>query len=158
MKYLFSFIFMCNVLVFLGQKEFETGAIPEQLDDLPDTEASFGPMTANTYIASVVKYPLSAKRDSIEGTIYVNFFVEPDGRLSAIKVYRSTCYRVKTTGSGSEKLVSWEEVKEVSKVKLALEEAALSAFKQMPIWKPAEKDGVPCRSSRFLMSVKFRLD
>ena len=53
--------------------------------------AKFGTTKADwqRYLQDHLKYPEKAKKDGIQGKVFVTFVVERDGRLSNIKVIRS---------------------------------------------------------------------
>lgn len=40
------------------------------------------------FIAKNIKYPPMARESGIQGRVFVNFVVEPDGRVSNVKVLR----------------------------------------------------------------------
>jgi TonB family protein len=73
----------------------------------------------------------TAKKEKIEGTVYVSFVIEADGSVSNAQVLRGI-------GGG-------------------LDEVAREAVMKMPGWKPGKKDGVAV-PVRFNMPVKFKLD
>jgi len=90
-----------------------------------------GHAALSDYMKSVVVYPEQAKKDKIEGTIYITFVVEKDGSVSNAKVLRGI-------GHG-------------------LDEVALKAIQNMPAWEPGTQRGKPVRV-QFNMPVKFALD
>jgi periplasmic protein TonB len=71
------------------------------------------------YLTQNIQYPVKAKENNIQGTVYVNFIVEKDGSLSNFKI-------LKGIGSGCD-----EEVVRV--------------MKNMPKWKPGTQRGQPVR-------------
>jgi len=83
------------------------------------------------YMKSAVVYPDLAKKDKIEGTVYVTFVVEKDGKVSEAKVLRGI-------GGGCD-------------------ESALAAIQHMPAWEPGMQHGQPVRV-QFNIPVKFGLD
>lgn len=83
------------------------------------------------YLASKIDYPDKARKEGIEGTVYVTFVVEKDGAISNAKVLRG-----------------FDE--ECDKV-------ALDAVMSMPKWDPGREKGEPVRV-QFNMPVKFALD
>lgn len=69
-----------------------------------------------------------AKRKNVEGTVYVFFVVEKDGKVSNIDV-------LKGIHKGIDKMV-------------------IKAFSEMPLWLPANLNGKPCRV-RERFGIKF---
>jgi protein TonB len=82
------------------------------------------------YLRDNVKYPDLAKESGIQGTVYVQFVVEPDGRVSNVEVLRGI-------GGGCD-------------------EEAIRVVKNMPKWKPGSQRGRNVRVS-YRMPIKFTL-
>ena len=83
-----------------------------------------------TYIARNIKYPEAAKKEKIEGRVFVTFVVEKDGRITGERILRDI-------GGGC-----GEEV--------------LRVIRTMPKWKPGTQDGKPVRV-QFNLPVAFEL-
>jgi len=83
------------------------------------------------FIANNIKYPEEARRDTIQGRVFVNFVVEKDGSVSNVKVLRGI-------GGGCD-----EEAKRV----VAL----------MPNWTPGYQEGKAVRVS-FNLPIRFMLN
>jgi len=82
------------------------------------------------FVNSNIVYPPEARKQGIQGTVYITFVVEPDGSITEAKVLRGV-------GGG-------------------LDEAALEVVKKMPKWKPAKVKGEPV-PVQFNMPIKFKL-
>lgn len=82
------------------------------------------------YLSENISYPAIAKDAGIEGTVYINFVVEPDGTISNEKVLRS--------------------------VHPSVDEEALKVIAQMPKWQAGEQNGQFVRVS-FTIPVRFYL-
>ncbi len=82
------------------------------------------------YIKNNLKYPEEARKQGIEGTVFITFVVEPDGSITNEKVLRGI-------GGG-------------------LDEIALEVIKNMPAWKPGKVKGEPV-PVQFNMPIKFKL-
>ncbi len=97
-----------------------------------DKEAEFpgGHEAFMKYVAKRVKYPEAAKKDKIEGTVYIEFTIDRNGYTRDFKVLRGVAPQV--------------------------DEAALVALEDMPKWKPAEKDGKKV-ASKMTLPIKFAL-
>jgi len=82
------------------------------------------------YLQENIKYPEMAKESGIQGTVYVTFVVEKDGRITSVKVLRGI-------GGGCD-------------------EEAVRVIKRMPSWKPGKQRGRSVRV-QFNMPVRFVL-
>ncbi len=89
-----------------------------------------GKEAQQAYLKKAISYPALAKKNRIEGVVYVTFVVETDGSISNVKILRGV-------GGG-------------------LDEVALDAVKNMPAWKPGTQKGLPVRV-QYNMPVKFKL-
>jgi len=82
------------------------------------------------YLGNNIKYPPLAKESGIQGRVFINFVVEPNGTISHVKVLRGI-------GGGCD-------------------EEAIRVVNSMPKWKPGMQRGKPVRVS-FNLPVKFTL-
>lgn len=82
------------------------------------------------FIKNNLKYPTLAKEKGIEGRVIVTFVVNIDGSVSDIEILRDL-------GNGCS-------------------DAAIAMVKQMPLWKPAIRDGVAVRF-QYNLPVTFQL-
>ena len=106
-------------------KEAEIFTVVESMPAFPG-----GMGALMTYLAKNIKYPALAKESGIQGKVFINFVVEPDGSISHVKVLRGI-------GGGCD-------------------EEAVRVVKSMPKWKPGLQRGKPVRVS-FNLPVKFTL-
>lgn len=81
------------------------------------------------YMLKAISYPEQARKNKIEGTVYVTFVVEKDGRVSNVKILRGI-------GGGCD-------------------EVALKAVQNMPAWIPGTQKGEPVRV-QFNLPVSFK--
>ncbi|MBI9034970.1 MAG: TonB family protein [Bacteroidales bacterium] len=82
------------------------------------------------FLMKNIRYPVDAKLNCEQGTVYVSFVVEKDGSITNIEILRGVCPSIDA-----------ETIRVVS---------------LMPKWKPGKQDGDPVRV-RFSMPVKFTL-
>jgi protein TonB len=82
------------------------------------------------YLQENIKFPVMAIESGIQGTVYVTFVVEKDGRITSVKVLRGI-------GGGCD-------------------EEAVRVIKKMPRWKPGKQRGRSVRV-QFNMPVRFVL-
>ncbi|NOY50730.1 MAG: energy transducer TonB [Chlorobi bacterium] len=82
------------------------------------------------YLGQNIKYPPLAKESGIQGRVFVNFVVEPDGSISNVKVLRGI-------GGGCD-------------------EEAVRVVEGMPSWKPGKQRGKAVRVS-YNLPIKFTL-
>lgn len=82
------------------------------------------------YLQDNIHYPEMAKESGIQGTVYVTFVVEKDGRITQVKVLRGI-------GGGCD-------------------DEAVRIIKNMPKWKPGKQRGRAVRA-QFNMPIRFVL-
>ncbi len=82
------------------------------------------------YLGENIKYPQMARESQIQGTVYVTFVVEKDGRVRDVRVLRGI-------GGGCD-------------------EEAIRVIQNMPRWNPGKQRGKPVRV-QFNMPIKFTL-
>ncbi len=82
------------------------------------------------YLANNIKYPKKAKKNKVQGKVFVNFIVEKDGSISNIKILKGIGY--------------------------GCNEEVIRVLKKMPKWKPGKHNGKPVRVI-FNLPVKFTL-
>ncbi len=106
--------------------EEDVFAVVEVMPEFPG-----GSNALMNFIANNIKYPEQARRDTIQGRVFVNFVIEKDGSVSNVKVLRGI-------GGGCD-----EEAKRV----VAL----------MPNWTPGYQEGKAVRVS-FNLPIRFMLN
>ena len=136
MKKIFALTFMLGFTLTLSAQEpvQETETkIESDIIDFPDVEAEFkgGRDEMMKFISNNVQYPFEARKDGIQGRVYMSFVVKKSGRITDVKVERG-----------------------IHKI---LDEAASEVIEIMPRWKPAEKNGekVNCRVR---LPITFEID
>ena len=97
------------------------------VEDMPE----FPEGDVDSYLAGHMRYPEEAKKQGVEGKVFVRFIIKPDGSLTDVKVLRP--------------------------VHPLLDEEALRVVREMPRWKPGRQDGKPVRVF-YSVPVEFRLD
>ncbi|MBR3939375.1 MAG: energy transducer TonB [Bacteroidales bacterium] len=83
------------------------------------------------YIGRNIKYPEAAKKEKIQGRVFVTFVIEKDGQVSSAKILRDI-----GGGCGEE---------------------AIRVVKNMPKWKPGTQRGKPVRV-QFNLPIMFQLE
>lgn len=83
------------------------------------------------FIYSNIKYPAIARENGVEGTVYVKFVVEKDGKITNAEIVRDI-----GAGCGQE---------------------ALRVVGLMPEWEPGKQRGRPVRV-QFNLPVKYKLE
>jgi len=126
-------IFLCVLIVFFYLPSYTQNADSTeniQVFKIVEEPAEFsGGETARlNFLSQNLKYPDEARKNNIQGIVYVGFIVEPDGSLTDIKILRGI-------GGGCD-----EEVLRVVSI--------------MPKWKPGKQSGKNVRV-QFSMPVKF---
>ena len=105
--------------------EQEIFQIVEEMPSFPG-----GDQKMMEYVAKNIKYPQIARETGVQGKVFVNFVVEPDGSVSNVKILRGI-------GGGCD-------------------EEAMRVVKSMPKWKPGKQRGKPVRVS-YNLPVNFKL-
>jgi len=105
--------------------EQEVFTIVEQMPSFPGGDAKM-----YEYLGKNIKYPQIARESGIQGRVFVNYVVEPDGSVSNVKVLRGI-------GGGCD-------------------EEAMRVVKAMPKWKPGKQRGKAVRVS-YTLPVVFKL-
>jgi len=105
--------------------EAEVFTIVEEMPSYPG-----GDVKMYEYLGKNIKYPQIARESGIQGRVFVNFVVEPDGSVSNVKVLRGI-------GGGCD-------------------EEAIRVVKSMPKWKPGKQRGKAVRVS-YTLPVVFKL-
>jgi TonB family protein len=82
------------------------------------------------YITKNLVYPSEAKKNKIEGRVFVSFIVEKDGSITNVKVLRGL-------GSGCD-------------------EEAIRIVEKMPNWTPGSNSGKPI-NVKFTLPIRFSL-
>ena len=106
--------------------------VDEEIFLVVENEPEFpgGEDSLYAYIARNIKYPEAAKKEKIEGRVFVTFVIEKDGQVSSAKILRDI-----GGGCGEE---------------------AIRVVKNMPKWKPGTQRGNPVRF-QFNLPVSFML-
>ena len=124
---LFALAVFCSISI-VAQTEVEDDAIFVVVENNPEFPGGSDSLYA--YIARNIKYPEAAKKEKIEGRVFVTFVIEKDGRVSNAKILRDI-----GGGCGEE---------------------AIRVVKNMPKWKPGTQRGNPVRF-QFNLPVSFML-
>jgi protein TonB len=99
------------------------------VEDMPQFPGGMGAVMK--FLATHIQYPALAKESGIQGRVFINFVVEPNGQIDHVKVLRGI-------GGGCD-------------------EEAVRVVKSMPKWIPGKQRGKPVRVS-FNLPVKFTLE
>lgn len=105
-----------------GTEIFTVVEVPPQFPGGDDARIEF--------LSKNITYPEQAKKEGIQGTVYITFVVQPDGSITDAKVLRGI-------GGG-------------------LDEIAIAAVQKMPKWEPGKVKGEPV-PVQFNMPIKFKL-
>ena len=116
------------VPVEVEEEEVEEAEIFTIVEEMPDFPGGMAKLA--DYLAKNIKYPQMARESGIQGRVFVNFVIEPDGSVSNVNVMRSL-------GGGCD-------------------EEAIRVVKSMPKWKPGKQRGKPVRVS-YILPVNFKL-
>lgn len=106
--------------------------VDQKIEDEFDVSPQFdgGDEAMAAYMGSVIEYPESARKDSIQGTVYVRFVVMTSGEIIDTEVMRG--------------------------VNEEIDAIAVKAVNEMPNWIPGEKDG-KIINARMVLPIQFKL-
>lgn len=105
--------------------EAEIFKVVEEMPEFPGGSAKL-----MEYIQKNIKYPMMARESDIQGRVFVNFVVEPDGTISNVAVLRGI-------GGGCD-------------------EEAVRVVNSMPKWKPGKQRGSAVRCA-YTVPIIFKL-
>ena len=111
-----------------NNKNTNSDTIPFVILELPAFPG--GQDSCNKFIKDNLQYPINAKQNSIQGTVYVGFIVETDSSLTDIEVKRGVGY--------------------------GCDEEAMRVIKMMPKWIPGKQSGKTVRLN-YMLPIKFTI-
>ncbi|MFK8039261.1 MAG: TonB family protein [Crocinitomicaceae bacterium] len=106
----------------------EQDSVYDKVEKMPEFKGGQSAMI--DFIVKNVKYPEKAKKNGIEGTVYMKFTVKTDGRLA--------------------------DISSAKKVNELLDAEGVRVIKLMPKWVPGEKDGKKV-AVQYVLPIKFKL-
>lgn len=114
------------------ESEEEEEVVEQEIFMVVEEQPGFpgGDIARLKYLAENIKYPQMARESGVQGMVYVTFVVEPDGRISNVRILRGI-------GGGCD-------------------EEAVRVIKAMPRWKAGKQRGKSVRV-QFNMPIKFTL-
>ena len=124
-----------NSVATIHQEKMQVASTPDtskifmEVEKMPEYPGGINALM--NYLATNIHYPEKAKKDKVQGRVFINFVINKDGSVSNVKVLRG---------------ISPECDAEAARV-----------VKGMPKWIPGEQKGQPVRVS-FNLPVKFALE
>ena len=112
----------------IEEEEIVEAEIFKVVEEMPEFPGGAAKMME--FIQKNIKYPMMARESDIQGRVFVNFVVEPDGTITNVIVMRGI-------GGGCD-------------------EEALRVVQSMPNWKPGKQRGSAVRCS-FTVPIIFKL-
>lgn len=109
--------------------EEETDKIFTVVEQQPEFQGGYEAMM--NFIRKNMRYPASARRMGVDGTVYVSFVVSKDGNISDVKTIRG--------------------------ISADCDQEAMRVVSMMPPWKPGKQNGKPV-FVRFVLPIKFQLN
>ena len=99
------------------------------VEQQPEFQGGYAAMM--NFIKKNMRYPASARRMGVDGTVYVSFVVSKDGSISEVKTIRG--------------------------ISADCDKEAMRVVSMMPPWKPGKQNGKPV-FVRFVLPIKFQLN
>ena len=117
---------------YIAPEVVEDDVVEQEIFKIVEEMPSFpgGEQKLMEFVGKNIKYPQIARETGIQGRVFVNFVVEPDGSVSNVSVLRGI-------GGGCD-------------------EEAMRVVKNMPKWKPGKQRGKPVRV-QYMLPVNFKL-
>ena len=112
----------------IEEEEIVEAEIFKVVEEMPEFAGGAGKLLE--YIGKNIKYPMMARESDIQGKVFVQFVVEPDGNISHVQVLRGI-------GGGCD-------------------EEAVRVVESMPKWKPGKQRGAPVRV-QYMVPIVFKL-
>ena len=112
----------------IEEEEIVEAEIFKVVEEMPEFPGGAAKMME--YIQKNITYPMMARESDIQGRVFVNFVVEPNGEISNVEVLRGI-------GGGCD-------------------EEAVRVVKSMPNWKPGKQRGSAVRCA-FTVPIIFKL-
>ena len=136
-RYLFIALLLCSISLCAQETQLQpiaTDSVDEEvifieIDPVPEFPG--GPKALFEYLSFNTHYPKQAYRKGVEGRVVCQFIVKKNGKLSNVKVVRS---------SGDK----------------SLDREAVRVIRSMPKWKPGMQHGKPV-NVRYSVPVAFKL-
>ncbi|NET36085.1 MAG: energy transducer TonB [Cyanothece sp. SIO1E1] len=100
-----------------------------ELDQIPSFNQQG--MDLGTFLENALVYPEEAREEAIEGKVFIEFIIAPDGQIRNPKVVRGIGY--------------------------GCDEEVLRVFEQMSSWKPGIKENRPV-ATRIVLPITFDLE
>lgn len=102
-----------------------------------------------------LKYPVEARRYGVQGRVYMQFYVEKDGKVTDISVMRTDLTdRLSTKAFSKYSQAKKKAMREEGENQLKAE--ALRVMKKMPAWEPALRHAKPIRA-KYTIPISFKL-
>ena len=107
------------------------------------------------FLSTHIKYPADAERCGVEGRVMVTFYVEPDGKVSDVKVAK-TDLKNRLSDKKFDKYSDIDKFAMREKGEGQLKEEALRVVSMMADWKPALRRGEKVRV-KYSLPITFKL-
>ena len=124
-------LFSTCLLIFSGSnaQELAKDTVAKIIEVRPEFKG--GDENLYKYIKKNIKYPKKAKKNDIQGQVYVSFVVEKDGSINEIAIKKG--------------------------VHELLDQEAMRIVQNMPAWSPGNQNGKPIRV-QFVLPIIFKLN
>ena len=116
-----------------------------EVDEMPEFEG--GIKELRNFIASNIKYPEQAKKDGIEGKVYVSFTVSKTGKIVDVKALKTNLPTINDS-------VSDENQKIAASL---IEKEAVRVVSSLPDWEPGKNKGKVV-NVQFTIPINFKLN
>ena len=128
-------IFTITITLTHAQQQAQPSVEKMKVDKKPEFPG--GKTALINFLSKQVKYPESAKKALLEGSVSVGFKIQADGSITDVKV-RATKYTIRKMDEKTKQMTAVSTNNPTDK---SLEMEAIRVIKTMPHWKAAEYQG-----------------
>ena len=123
------FFLFAGTIALAQQKEQQKGDVFMEVEQMPEYPGGFDGL--KSFITDNVKYPEQAKKNKVEGKVFISFVVDKDGSVTDAQVVKS--------------------------VDMELDKEALRVVNTMKKWTPGKQKGETVKV-QYTLPIQFALD
>ncbi|WP_165903593.1 energy transducer TonB [Hymenobacter gummosus] len=128
------------------------GRVLEIADEMPEYQGGMEQLMQD--LSTLVKYPEAAKKDKLEGKVFVGFVVAADGSMQDVKIRKGISHPLTYPGQDGKPVTTTIS----TPADQALDQAALRAVQALPgRWTPGRQDGKPVAVA-YTIPITFALN
>ncbi len=150
-KQLTILIFFALTSLNLCAQQIDSSNVLITADQMPEFIGGYNELMR--FISNNIKYPNQAKESGVQGTVYLKFIIDKEGKLKEPVIIRSL-KKMKIDEIETDK--AKKEALEYNQGVSDIEKECLRIITALPDWKPGLQNGKPV-SVYFTLPIKFNL-